>query len=387
MKIAIDMRPLQTVSRFRGIGAHVRKIVEALAQSCPEHRFILMYAENPDPLDIDFAYPENFTKISIGGKFNNSASFATNWMYDSGRLLKAFDKLEPDLFFCTTFAEMWLPPPRTSVPTAVWVYDIIFFKFPEIYGRNLRNNFKRSLWRKKLEHAVHADIVIVSSNSVKNELCEETTCPLDKVHVIPLGVEPKYFNHEPDEANRKLNLPERFALFIGGLDPRKNLARTIEAYAIAAKDSELPMLVVAGKIADDKNIREIESRIEALGLGDKIVFTGFVSNELLPSLYAAAEFLLFPSLSEGFGLPVIEAMAAGSPVLTSNISSMPEVAGDCAILIEPYSIESIADGIKQLVSQPARKDKMLECGRERAKSFSWEKSARKLVEIFENRMV
>jgi len=203
--------------------------------------------------------------------------------------------------------------------------------------------------------------------------------------VIPLGVRQEFFDVKSDDIRHiriEFNLPERFILYLGGIDPRKNLHRALEGYAAALTDVELPPIVIAGKLNTNHHdyIALIE-KITEFSLDEKVIFIGFVPNELLASLYSAAEFLLFPSLCEGFGLPVLEAMAVGCPVLTSNVSAMPEVAENSALLVDPYSIDEIRDGILTIATDPNRRKKLAQSGKKRAKEFSWKRTAEMLLQI------
>jgi glycosyltransferase involved in cell wall biosynthesis len=202
------------------------------------------------------------------------------------------------------------------------------------------------------------------------EICK---IPEEKVEVIYNGVDSRFRVHSPDEiqfVKRILALPERFVLCVGSIEPRKNLARLLQAWRLL--QHELPgfELVLAGSTG---SIFE-NAGVEVPPSGVRLI--GYVKDELLPALYSASELFVYPSLYEGFGLPVIEAMASGVPVVTSTITSLPEIAGRAAELVDPFDIESIAQGIRNVVNNTNIQDRFINPGLERASQFTWDQTAR-----------
>jgi len=184
-----------------------------------------------------------------------------------------------------------------------------------------------------------------------------------------------------DRARRRYRLPERFVLFLGAMEPRKNLLRLIEAWATlkpaVRRETSLVVAGAQGWLNDS-----VRSRVESLGLGDRVHLAGYVEGEDLAALYSLATVFAYPSLREGFGLPVLEAMACGTPVLTSDVSSLPEVAGEAAVLVPPTDIEAIADGLLRLLEDAALRADLGERGRRQAAGFSWERCARETLGVY-----
>ena len=178
-------------------------------------------------------------------------------------------------------------------------------------------------------------------------------------------------------------MPDKYLLYLGTLEPRKNIERLIESYYLVCNElSELPKLVLAG--GKGWMYDSIFDKIKELKLEDKVIFTDYISDDDVPVLMNASKAFLFPSLYEGFGMPVLEAMACGVPVLTSNLSSLPEVVGDVAVLVDPFSKDSIRDGIIKLLTDNNLRESLKKKGLERSKQFSWSKVTRDLYMIYES---
>ena len=203
-----------------------------------------------------------------------------------------------------------------------------------------------------------------------------------KVTVIHQGV--SGFFRPSDEADvlrvrEKLGLPERFVLYLGTLEPRKNLPRLIRAFSHIADEVPHSLVIAGGKGWRVGKAVEIPSSLE-----DRVLLTGFVPGADLPALYSAAEVFAYPSLYEGFGLPVVEAMACGTPVLTSSVASLPEVAGDAALLVDPLSEEGMARVLKRLCEDDALRESLSSEGLERASLYSWDGCARAVLGVYES---
>jgi len=180
----------------------------------------------------------------------------------------------------------------------------------------------------------------------------------------------------------KLSLPDRFVLFVGHLEPRKNLARLVEAFSILKSKTKLPhKLVILGR--ESWGYEPVFEAVERHNECSDIVFTGYVDEDDLPLVYNLADALAFPSLYEGFGLPLLEAMACGVPVVTSKVSSLPEVAGKAAILVDPYNVEEIADGLAAVLEDEALRQALINKGLDRAKKFRWEEAAAQIIHAYE----
>jgi len=231
-----------------------------------------------------------------------------------------------------------------------------------------------------------ADIILVPSEASKADVIRYLQVEAGRVRVIPWGCEARFTPSAAPthaaEVKKRYGLPDRYILFLGTLEPRKDVLTLLQAFALlraGQSDAEL-RLVIAGGMG--WGYKEFFTTREALKLGDHVIFTGFVDEEDLPDLYRGALLFIYPSLYEGFGLPILEAMACGTPVITSTTSSMPEVAGNAALLVEPKKPESLAAAMASVLGDEMRMAELRRRGLERAKSFSWEAVARTTLDVY-----
>jgi glycosyltransferase involved in cell wall biosynthesis len=267
------------------------------------------------------------------------------------------------------------------------IHDLAFIRYPETIQR-LNLFILRSLLKYSLDIA---DVVITVSNSTKKDLVSFFDYPQEKIIAIPLGVDHNIFRPVYNESSielfkRKYSLG-RYILFLGTLEPRKNPIGLLKAYVVLCHKMELdrtPDLVFGGgrgwnnKIFEEKYLNlDIDKNIK-----DKIHFLGYIPQEELPFLYSGAEVFVFPSLWEGFGFPPLEAMACGVPVVTSNASSLPEIAGDAALLVDPYSPEQIAEAVYGILTNKSLASRLKSAGIRQAAKFTWENTAWQTLEVY-----
>jgi glycosyltransferase involved in cell wall biosynthesis len=231
-----------------------------------------------------------------------------------------------------------------------------------------------------------ADVVIVPSEATKADVMRQLQISAHRIAVIPWGCDERFQPRGDPErfaiVQRKYGLPARYLLFVGTLEPRKNLTTLLNAYArlrAELRDHGVKLVVVGRK---GWLYTEIFETMQALALHDDVLFTDFVEDEDLPELYRGALLLVFPSLYEGFGLPILEAMASGIPVIASNTSSMPEVAGDAALLIDAQNPEAIAGGIAQILADERLRNTLTQRGLARSQCFTWESVAEKTLALY-----
>lgn len=273
-------------------------------------------------------------------------------------------------------------PVATRRPFVVTVHDIGPLTHPEFFSSS-----PAWVMRRALQQALRdARAFICVSNATADQLrryCREQlgTDPGERVVVIHEGVEERFFGGSDARSLRDLPLPAApFFLTAGAASPRKNLGLVIES--LGSLKSDLPHhLVLAGGRGWDAG--DLDARIEAAGLEGRVHQLGYVTDPQLRALYGAATAYLHPSLFEGFGLTVLEAMAAGCPVITSNVHSLPEVAGDAALLVDPRSEAELVAAMRTVVEAQGRADSLRRLGVERARQFSWERSAREVVQVYE----
>ena len=231
-----------------------------------------------------------------------------------------------------------------------------------------------------------ADAVITISECSRNDIAQYLPVPKEKIFVTPISSSPAY-RPLPVEAVQpvleKLTIPRPYILYVGSLEPRKNLLRLLQACARLREKHQDWHLVIVGARNFWKNVPVVET-VEELALKPWVHFTGFVEEEDLPALYNGADLFVFPSLYEGFGLPPLEAMACGTPVVTSNSSSLPEVVGDAAIMVDPYDVDAIADAMARVLDDPALADDLRQRGLARAGQFSWERMAQETIKVYQH---
>lgn len=228
--------------------------------------------------------------------------------------------------------------------------------------------------------------IIADSKHTAADLQKYFKIPNDKIDVAYLGVEPMFKPAPPEvcaAVRRKYALPEKFFLYVGTMEPRKNLPRVIQAWSSIAKETDWD-LVVAGRRG--WKTKAVDDAAYASPLSARIHFPGFIDHADLPALLSAAQAFVWPSLYEGFGLPPLEAMACGVPVLTSNTSSLPEVVGDAALTVSPESVEEIAESMRKLSKDDTLRAELQKQGLVRAKKFTWEKTAKSVLKSYQKAM-
>ena len=285
-----------------------------------------------------------------------------------------------DAVLITTDSKMPLLLPKDCVAVPL-VTDLAVYRMKEAY------QLSRVLWW-RLQYGFvrrRANFFLTISEFTKQEMMRIWGLPADKIHIVPCACSAgmhRIDNQEKlDKLRQKYGLPEHFLLFVGNFNPRKNLERLIKAYDRARGSGKLVhQLVIAGEQGWKF---DNQAALQGITYQGDVRFIGFVPDEEMATLYSAADAFLFPTLYEGFGIPVIEAQRCGTPVLTSNVSSLPEVGGDAAVYVDPYKVESICDGMVRIVSDTTLAQELRQKGYENAKRFSWEKSAEILCEVIE----
>lgn len=270
-----------------------------------------------------------------------------------------------DLLHCTSII-----PFATNAKMVATIHDLAFLKYPQFFSRRGNSVFRRSL--KIL--LKRADMLLCSSQSTLED-CSEFGFSHDRLRHVPLGVSAPMVMTTRDQITTRYNLPENYLLFVGTLEPRKNLSQLIAA--LETLGDSVPDLVVVGATGWG-DVSENESM--SSGVKSRVHFVGFVQPGDLGAIYASAEALCYPSLMEGFGLPILEAMSYGTPVLTSKGSSTQEVAGSAAVLVDPLNIDSIANGVLQALNQ---KSELSRLGLARASEMTWQATAAKTAEVYE----
>ncbi len=267
-----------------------------------------------------------------------------------------------------------VPPVRDGQRLVVTVHDLAFDLFPELFPRSWR-----WLYRAGLRAAVkRADAILVPSKSSAQDLCSRTPVDPTRVHVIPLAPSLATSEDDPAVVLARLGVTAPYVLSVGTIEPRKNLTRLVRAYRQVAPD--VPhALVLAGP--PGWHAEELEAELARPGTGT-IVRTGRVTDEQLDALYRGTDAFVYPSLYEGFGLPVLEAMARGVPAIASNTSSLPDVAGDAALLVDPTDVSEIAEALARVLTDRTLAGDLRTRGRERAATFTWGATANATLDVY-----
>ena len=281
----------------------------------------------------------------------------------------------------------YIVPPRIHGKVVTTIHDLTYELYPDIVERKTLKRIKDGI-----EYSVgRADKIITISESSKRDIINILNVNEYDIEIVPPGVDYNSFNKnytevEKQSARLKYNLPEEYILYMGTLEPRKNIESIIEAFSLFKrenyKNGKDIKLVIAGKKGWMFEI--IFTLVNKLNLENDIVFTGYVDEVDKSIIYNLAKLFVFPSIYEGFGIPVIEAMASSVPVITSNVSSLPEVAGDAAVMVEPRDIVSIAKYMGKILNNEEYSSVLIEKGHIQATKFTWEASAQKLYDVYKN---
>ncbi len=264
--------------------------------------------------------------------------------------------------------------------TVVTVHDVFAWSFPG--HSTLLDTLIYRRWLPRVLPRV--DAVITDSETSRADIVRYLRIAADKVTMIYPGVSPAYGPVSPQQATTvaaRYDLAAGYILFVGSVEERKNLRRLLRAYAQLQQRGERRPLVVVG--ARKWKYSRIMQTVEELDLQQRVIFAGYVPDADLPAIYSAADLFVFPSLYEGFGLPPLEAMACGTPVVCSHAASLPEVVGDAAITVDPYDVQGLAEAMHRVLADSDLRDELRHKGLARAKHFSWEKTARQTIEVYE----
>lgn len=369
MHITIDYTP--AVRQAAGIGRYTRELTAALAKLDRHNEYTLFCAGESPPLG---DWPENFRVRTS----NVPARWLTAGWHRLGLPLAAETLVGTcDLFHSPDFT---LPPLKTA-RGVVTVHDLSFLRFPEHADPGLRAFLAKAVPRS----AARANRVLADSESTKADLVGLLGIDPGKISVVPAGVDARFRpvrdTMKLEQVCQRYRLPEWFILFVGTLEPRKNLPRLITAYAQMRRHTGLPhQLVIAGK--PGWLYQEIYEQVTKEGLSENVHFIGFVADDDLPALYTLADLLAFPSLYEGFGLPPLEAMACGTPVVASNRSSLPEAVGSAGLLVDPENIDALADALARVLGDAPLRVRLADLGRAQAARFTWQAAAERLLEAY-----
>lgn len=363
MNIALDGMPL--ASQLTGVGHYTFELARSMAVAAPGDSFTLI---SPFPISGSNA-PDNLTYLSL-------ARTVLNRRWWSVGLPLYLSRSSFDLFHGANYEiPFW-----SRRPSVVTIHDLSLLLHPQAHRPHL---VRRARWRlPRMANA--ATRIITPSESVKREVCETLKINSDKVVVTPEAPRSTFKRREGAEVielRQRLGISEDFILFVGTIEPRKNLHRLVEAFDQVLRTTSLsPQLVIAGGqgwLMDDFSTVIRQKKLE-----DRICLPGYLQDEELCALYSSCKAFVYPSLYEGFGLPPLEAMACGAPVITSRIPSITETVGTAARLVDPCDVNDLARAIAEMLSDEQRRKHFSEAGAERVKRFTWEQTANKTLEVY-----
>ncbi len=363
--IGIDARKLTDF----GIGTYIQNLVRAIAATDTENRYVLFIGASHANLLDDL--PDNFqTVVERSPVYSVRELIALSW-----RLLR----LRLDLYHATHYVLPAIVPCRAVVT----IHDIIHLLYPEFLPGPLAYLYAQRMIRRSL---LRGDQIIAGSQNTKADLMEYFEVNGQKINVIYYGVSQRFSERLSERALAAklgpLGLEPGYTLFVGNPKPHKNLDSVVKGFARALEIGELDSRLVCVGNRESRDFK-IRLRAEQLGIGDRVSLLGHVDDDTLTALYQGADLFLYPTLYEGFGLPVVEAMASGVPVITSNSSALREVAEGYAQLVDPLDVEQIARAIVHCLGDAEHREALARLGVRRAADFRWDRTAERTLEVYE----
>lgn len=367
MNIGIDIRAAKWY-RGTGIGTYTYQLINALNNLNYDTNFTLF--SDDTPLDIQFK--QNFRFITLPTTQSNN-------FWDNVKIPAILTPDIADIYHAPQNG-IGLPDDH-NLPFVITLHDTIPLHMPETVGENYLNLFNTHM-KSIIDRC---DGIITVSEFSREDIAKDFNFPKEKIHVTYLASEPIYKPTNKHICSNILKkhyfIPNNYILYVGGFSPRKNIAGLIEAFSIIK--NKLPddmKLVIAG--TKGKSYSIYKALTDKLNLSDKVLFPGFISMEHMPYLYSGASLLVYPSFYEGFGLPPIEAMACGTPVIASNLTSIPEILDDSALLCDPHDTELLAKNILAVISDESLKGALIKKGFDKAASLTWNSTAQKTMEAY-----
>jgi glycosyltransferase involved in cell wall biosynthesis len=365
MRVAIDARKLHDF----GIGTYIRNLLRHLARIDATSEYVLLCRE-PD-LGVAATLGPNFrTVLEPSPNYSLREQVHVPWLLRRER---------PDVYH----APHYVLPTAVRCPAVVTIHDCIHLRFPEYLQNRAAYLYARaSMW----VAARQAAAILTVSEASKRDILHYCRVPPEKVVVVHNAIDERFWAVPAAEdvarVRERYQLTHGFVLYVGNIKHHKNLVRLIEAFDRVRRgpNEDLKLLIIGDQIS---KLPALRRAVHHHKLHKHVRFLGYIPDETLSVLYRLAAVFVFPSLYEGFGLPPLEAMACGAPVVTSNTSSLPEVAGDAAVLVDPYSVESIIEGMERVLNDQGLAAELRRRGPIRAREFSWERSVSKTHDLYE----
>jgi glycosyltransferase involved in cell wall biosynthesis len=363
MRVAIDTRKIHDF----GIGTYIRNLLRQLARIDRDTEYVLLCRE-PD-LGIAAQLGPNFRSVrEPSPNYSLREQIHVPWVLRRER---------PDVYH----APHYVLPAAVRCRSVVTIHDCIHLMFPQYLPNRMAYAYARaSMWAA----ARRSDRILTVSEASKRDILSLFNVKPEKIVVVYNAID-EHFSATPSEEHvarirERYQLDHKFVLYVGNIKPHKNLVRLIEAFSeLRRTHDDLKLLIIGDEISKLPALRRAVHRHK---LHKYVRFLGYLKDDTLTVLYRLASVFVFPSLYEGFGLPPLEAMASGTPVVTSNVSSLPEVTGDAAVLVDPYDVDSIGDGMRRILDDPRLAEELRLKGLKRAREFSWARSVEKTQRVY-----
>ncbi len=366
MRVAIDIRKLHDF----GIGTYIRSLITYLSRIDQRTEYVLLCRK--EDCSLVKRLGNNFRAIP-----EPSAPYSIS---EQIRIPLRLNLERIDLFHTPHYVLPALTPCRSVVT----IHDCIHLMFPKYLPNRTAHTYARLAFQIA---ARRSDRILTVSEASKRDILKLFDLPNEKVTVIPNAIDERFLSTPLDDeivrVRERYQLSDRFVLYAGSAKPHKNVERLLDAFFMLRQKegfNDLSLIIIGNEISKYSTLRRAVHRYK---LHKHVRFLGFVTHETLAILYRLSDVFVFPSLYEGFGLPPLEAMACGTPVLTSNVSSLPEVVGDAAVLVDPYNPRSIADGMELILTDTELRETLKERGLKRVRQFSWQESVTRVRNIYE----
>lgn len=382
MKIILDLNPI--LNNKTGVGWYTYNLIKSMSILSIQYGLPIQF--NGLAMDIASRRMKNYDINELKKILPIEVSpFITYGLLEriwNIRLVnyQTFFKITGDIYHFFNFTL----PPNIKQKKIITIYDMVYYKYPETMKKS---NYYRL--RKEISRSIQeADTIITISETIKKEICDIHGVRSDKIKIVYPGIfnDNYNYNYSQDQISyvkKKYTLPDNYILYLGTLEPRKNIVTLIEGFALLKKRGNKQIkLVIAG--AKGWNYEIIYSRVNELSLTQDIQFIGYVDEHDKPLLYKLSIGFVFPSIYEGFGMPLLEAMAAGVPVIISKAPALQEVAQEAAIYLENNDSETLSLKIEQIITDNSLRESMIKLGKKRSMQFSWENSAREMLGIYQS---
>lgn len=368
MRIGFDAK--RAFHNVTGLGNYSRFTIEALSEFFPQNQYFL-FTPPFKKGRWTFHQKDNLKVIEPTGLWAKLAS-----LWRTYAIANSAKKLEVDIFHGLSH-ELPIGIEKTGIKTVVTIHDLIFLRYPSYYKA-----IDRNIYRNKFYSACkRADLIVAISEQTKKDIVDYFKIPENKIRLVYQGCDPSFYTPaneiQKQEVRTKYNLPEKYILSVGTIEERKNLLTVVRSLPLLPEDV---YLLAVGK--PSQYLRFVKEEAQKLKVEDRIIYLHNASFTDFPSLYANAKVFVYPSVFEGFGIPILEALNCGVPVIAASTSSLPEVGGSAAIYMEPYNFEQLSEHIKEIEQNAELRNGMIARGKEQALKFRNETTIQQLWKVY-----